>query len=69
MAKVTLISSGFRLSLTADHLLAATARALGVSKTAAVEMAIRRMAKAEGIPMPDEAELERQYSARKEENT
>ena len=63
----TLINRSFRISLLADHMLTATAKRLGVNKTAAVEMAIRRMARAEGIHEPDEEELERQHRETKTE--
>jgi hypothetical protein len=63
---ITLINRNFRLSLLADYMLTKTAGKLGVTKTAVVEMAIRRMARAEGIFEPDEQELEKQHRESKD---
>lgn len=43
----------FRLSDQGDALLESLSKHLGVKQTAVVEMAIRRMAKAEGIPIAE----------------
>jgi hypothetical protein len=43
-------ATSYRLTVEAQDILTRLAEALGVNKTSVLEMALRRMAKAEGLP-------------------
>jgi hypothetical protein len=64
---MTTINRNFRLSLLTDCMLEKTADSLGINKTSVVEMALRKMGRAQGIFAPDSDELEKQYKERKED--
>lgn len=49
-------ATAFRLSAGAHKLLDVLSRRLGLSKASVVELALRRLAALEGVPIPDEQE-------------
>ena len=48
------VHTAFRLSATALALLAILSRKLGLSRAGVIELALRRLADIEGVPIPDE---------------